>query len=144
MYPSVRRSIVFAILLTAIQWVALEAQITGNGYALMMKEVFGFVCLNCHDSNLSNRSGAPSNINWDTYTLAYVSASKGNTRVQAGTMPPASAGGALSATKKAVFQSWVTAGMPLGPIVDYDSVKTAIFTPIFLNCHDSKKSGTAR
>ncbi|HLA41058.1 MAG TPA: hypothetical protein VJ417_13740, partial [Candidatus Glassbacteria bacterium] len=138
--------ILFSLTAIAVQWSALPAQISDNGYALMMRQVFGFVCLNCHDSNKTggSRNGAPSSVNWDTYTLAHVSAVKGNLRVQAGTMPPASAGGALNSTRKSAFQAWVDAKMPLGPVVDYQDVRDSLFVPVCLNCHDSNKSGAAR
>ncbi len=124
--------------------VPLQAQITGNGYALMMREVFSYSCLNCHDSAkpINSRNGAPAAVNFDTYTLAYVNASRGNARVQAGTMPPLTGG--LDATRKGIFQAWAGAGMPLGETVTFPKVKSEVLTAVCLACHSSSKTGADR
>ncbi|MCE5270979.1 T9SS type A sorting domain-containing protein [bacterium] len=124
--------------------VPLQAQITGNGYALMMREVFSFSCLNCHDSAkpINSRNGAPAGVNFDTYTLAYVSATRANTRVQAGTMPPLTGG--LDAARKAVFQTWVDAGVPLGEIVVFPQLQAEVLEHSCMGCHSVSKSGSDR
>ncbi len=125
-----------ALLLTAG---AALAQSDTTGYRDMMADVFSPVCLNCHDSELSNRSGAPAEINFNTYTLAAANAGAGNTRVQAGTMPPASFG-SLTASQKSTFQAWVDQGTPLGTIVDYQDLRSQLFQPVCMNCHSSTAS----
>lgn len=113
------------------------------GYADMRSNIFEETCLNCHSSDRSGaaRNGAPSSVNFNTYELAYANASRGNARVQAGTMPPA---GARTGEQKALFQDWVNLDTPLGEQVDYARLKENIFSPICLNCHDSNKSGSER
>lgn len=141
-----RTILLLAFSLLALQTSVLEAQISGNGYALLMREVLVTGCLNCHDSAKpqNSRGGAPVSVNYDTYTLAWTNASRGNIRVQAGTMPPASAGGALSAAKKAVFQKWIDGGKPLGQIVTFKNMLDDVLGETCLNCHSSDKSGADR
>ncbi len=115
---------------------AALAQIDTTGYRDMMADVFSPVCLNCHDTELSNRNGAHPDINFNTYTLAAESASQGNTRVQAGTMPPPSEA-PLTAAQKASFQAWVDQGTPLGTVTDYNDVRSQLFQPVCMNCHSS-------
>ncbi|MBW7998246.1 MAG: T9SS type A sorting domain-containing protein [Candidatus Glassbacteria bacterium] len=118
------------------------AQDETTGYREMMKDVFDPVCLDCHNSALtgSARNGAPSSVNWDTYTLAAVNASNGNTRAQAGTMPPVSSGKSLSATQQATFQAWIDDSTALGTVVDYQDMRDLVFVPVCMICHSSTVS----
>jgi len=141
-----RKVVRLALSLLALQVSVLEAQISGSGYALLMREVLVNGCLNCHDSAKPQnaRGNAPISVNFDTYTLAWVNAARGNTRVQAGTMPPASAGGALSTAKKAVFQKLIDDGKPLGEIVTFKNMLDDVLSETCLNCHSKDKSGADR
>lgn len=138
----------FALILLALALpgVSAFAQSDTTGYRDMMEEVLDPVCLNCHSSDLTGgaRNGALATVNFDTYTLAAVNADRGNTRAQAGTMPPASFGSQLTDAQKATFQSWVDDSTALGTVVDYQDMRDSVFVPVCLNCHDSNKSGSER
>ena len=83
----------------------------GATYGEAIKPLLDRHCIGCHASYRSgpNRSGAPINVNYDTYEEAAASASAGNTRVQAGSMPPS---GPLSRAERELFQQWVDDGAP--------------------------------
>ena len=82
-------------------------------YCEAIEPILTASCTMCHSSSLSgsDRNGAPTDVNLDTYTGAKGNAQAANARIQAGTMPPA---GALSAADKAMFQGWVALQMPEG------------------------------
>jgi mono/diheme cytochrome c family protein len=71
--------------------------------------VFYQSCTACHASTLigAARNSAPVGVDYDSYTAAVANATRGNIRIQAGTMPPA---GPLSATQKALVQAWINDG----------------------------------
>jgi cytochrome c5 len=105
-------------------WAAAGGSLGANAehYADLKLQVLASQCMTCHSKGLSGgaRNGAPADVNWDSYadatgfrtsgTPPYDQISKrGNTRVQAGTMPPA---GGLSAAQKQLFQKWIDSGWP--------------------------------
>ncbi len=116
------------------------AQSDTTGYRDMMADIFSPACLNCHNSALSNRNGAPAGEDFDTYTLAAVNAATGNNRVQAGTMPPASTQITLTAAQMATFQDWVDQGTPLGTVTNFQDMTTQVFNPVCNNCHSTTAS----
>lgn len=79
-------------------------------YLTNMKSLFDSRCTSCHATTRSGsaRNGAPAGVNFDTYTLARTNAVRGNTRVQAGTMPPT---GSLPQSERARFQKWLDQGL---------------------------------
>lgn len=104
-------------------WAAAGGPLGANAehYTDLKVQIFSPICMNCHASTLTGgaRSGAPIDVNWDTYAAATGFRSsgspppqiskRGNTRVQAGTMPPS---GSLSAAQKQLFQKWIDSGWP--------------------------------
>ncbi|MFH1071071.1 MAG: FlgD immunoglobulin-like domain containing protein [Candidatus Glassbacteria bacterium] len=85
-------------------------------------------CITCHDSKKSGtaRLGAPTTVNFDTYTAAKASFATGNNYVQAGNHPFSSVG--ITAGQKLLFFDWIYAGMPqgeTGPVCDLDGNGTA-------------------
>jgi hypothetical protein len=61
-------------------------------------------CTSCHGA-----SGASAGVSLNNYTNVKTNASRANTAIQGGIMPP---GSPLSAANKQLFQAWVTAGTP--------------------------------
>ena len=80
----------------------------------MRPQVFAPVCMTCHDSGKVGgaRNGAPTSVNFDTYAAALAKSDRGNTRAQAGTMPPSISGLSLTAEQLAMFQAWLNDGTP--------------------------------
>ncbi len=80
-------------------------------YISDIKTILDTNCILCHAESKtgSDRNGAPTTINLDTYENVISSATLANTRIQAGTMPPS---GGLSETDKKTVQSWIDAGTP--------------------------------
>ena len=128
-------------LLTILITTQINAQTTG--FAEVAGGVFNVTCVNCHSSDKfsSARNGAPFNVNFDTFSWAVLNAERGNIRIQAGTMPPT---GERSSSEKAILQSWVDQGTPVGEVIGYEDMRTNIFEETCLNCHSSEKSGSDR
>jgi hypothetical protein len=91
---------------------------TATHYTDVLPQLFYANCLSCHSSTVTGgaRGGAPMDVNFDTYAAASgwrtnnkQIAIRANTRVQAGTMPPA---GAVSPALKALIQAWIDSGWP--------------------------------
>ncbi len=78
-------------------------------YSKQIASLLNTHCVSCHATTNSGaqRNGAPIGVDFDTYDSAKASAQRANTRIQAGTMPPA---GPLSDEEKALFQSWLDQG----------------------------------
>ena len=89
---------------------------TGNSsadsitYLIDTKAVFDARCTSCHATSRTGgvRNGAPVGVNFDTYTVAAANAVRGNTRVQAGTMPPT---GTLPQNERELIQLWLDQGL---------------------------------
>lgn len=115
-------------------------------YNEINSKIFGTTCLNCHSTSRSGeaRNDAPSNINFDTYELALANSVRANARIQLGTMPPFSGGGALDDSLQTAFQDWINLDTPSGEKVYYSEVKTSIFDETCLLCHNSAKTGAER
>jgi uncharacterized membrane protein len=80
-------------------------------YTKEIKPILDTNCTGCHasDKQGADRNGAPVGINFDTYADAKANATRANSRIQAGTMPPG--GSALSVEDKAFFQTWLDKGL---------------------------------
>lgn len=78
--------------------------------------VFATNCLSCHSSELtgSQRNGAPTNINWDTYSETIDNADRAVVRaVDQMTMPPSFSGlPTLDQDQKNAMLAWQQAGFP--------------------------------
>ena len=83
----------------------------GVTYTEQIKPILDENCIRCHaeDKRGTDRNGAPTYINFDTYDEASASAVPGNATVQSGTMPPA---GRLDRFDRGLFQQWVDEGAP--------------------------------
>jgi len=74
-----------------------------------VEPIFTANCTQCHSSQLqgADRNGAPVGVNFDTYEGAAAKADLIDTRVTAGSMPPA---GPLGEEDKALIHAWVEGG----------------------------------
>lgn len=72
------------------------------------------VCTNCHSSENEGleRHGAPSSLNFDSYEGAADAATRIESQVSMGSMPPASSGFSLTAAEKDELYVWVECGTP--------------------------------
>ena len=77
---------------------------SGASYSKDIAPMLKSNCTSCHAGAF-----APSGVDLSTYAGAKANAGAANSAIQAGKMPPS---GALSATNKQLFQSWVTEGAP--------------------------------
>jgi len=79
-------------------------------YTANTKAILDSKCISCHASSLqgSARNGAPSGGDFDTYTSATANSTRGNVRVQAGTMPPS---GGIPQSERDIFQQWLDQGL---------------------------------
>lgn len=68
-------------------------------------------CTSCHSADSTARNGAPAAVNYDTYEEAKKNAARGATRVEQGTMPPASAE-ELTEEEHAAIVAWARCGTP--------------------------------
>ena len=78
-------------------------------YATDVAPLTAKYCTKCHTSGASSRMGAPSDVNFDSYTASTASASRAEAELKAGTMPddnPSS----MSVADRCVFINWVDAG----------------------------------
>jgi uncharacterized membrane protein len=78
-------------------------------YTQHVKPLLDASCIQCHATfrQGADRNGAPTGINFDTYSVARASADGGSMSIQAGTMPPA---GGLSQYDRSLFAKWVEQG----------------------------------
>ncbi|MCK5666374.1 MAG: cytochrome c [Thiotrichaceae bacterium] len=96
-------------------------------------QVFATHCLFCHSSELTGgqRNGAPSNVNWDTYSAALEKADRAIVRaVDQMSMPPFFSGlPTLNQEQKEAMLAWQQAGFPRIPTnatFDFSSLKMAL------------------
>ena len=85
-------------------------QTANVSFASQIQPLLERYCTSCHSTAVANRNGAPVTINFDSYTAAAANADRANTRIQAGTMPPANANHPVTDTDKCLFQAWVDQG----------------------------------
>lgn len=132
--------------------------ITGSVFAIepvydgengIREKVFATNCLFCHASNLtgSQRQGAPSFVNWDTYEATRLNASRAIARaVRDLTMPPASSGiPHLNEEQQTAMLAWQKAGFPKSnnlEIIGTFDFDTAILTLPVVNVGDLKYRAT--
>jgi hypothetical protein len=76
----------------------------GVSYSKDIQPLLNANCTSCHAS-----PGPSGGVDLTNYTSVKKNASRANSEIQAGAMPPT---GALSSANKQLFQSWVTAGAP--------------------------------
>ncbi|NOQ15455.1 MAG: hypothetical protein GQ581_00170 [Methyloprofundus sp.] len=98
--------------------------------------VFASNCLACHSSELtgSQRNGAPSNVNWDTYSVALAKADRAVVRaVDRMSMPPSFSGlPTLTQEQKDAMLAWQQAGFPETEVVNIQSNATFDVTDLIL------------
>jgi hypothetical protein len=110
----------------------VDADLDADGavtYCRDIQPILEASCTSCHSSSLAGaaRGGAPAGVDYDTYEAAVANSDRGNSRIQAGTMPP---GGGVSSTDLALFAAWVAGGTPEcsqadgGPDADVDAGPT--------------------
>ena len=81
-------------------------------YSSAIKGLVTRHCIDCHSASSSgtDRKGAPSYENFDTYAEVKASASSANSRIQSGSMPPSSFNNPLTECEKKIFAAWVAQG----------------------------------
>ena len=79
-------------------------------YELYIKSILDARCVACHSSEKigSERSGAPADIDLDTYLNAKDAAKNSNEQIQSGFMPPFEV---LPDDEKELFQDWIDEGV---------------------------------
>lgn len=89
----------------------VDAGPCGVTYDGQIKGLLDSNCIRCHSSTRqgSDRSGAPAEVNFDTFEAAARNSARARVRIEAGTMPRDT--GALPDEQKALFAAWVEGGV---------------------------------